>query len=305
MSESSGHRLRRRIGGIARVATLLLSLALPGAWLALDALQARAHELASDAGARMLAYGEQHQLEGVHTLMLNGLALRMQAGTSADGPQRVLDELGDRCRARAGQLPEQLLERTRGKLPPRIAARALDPIVRLADEHGGFLGCLDLGAERVAPSELLARARRFSVEADVSELGALRFVWARKQARATRFVTVWSDGPLPLARAFPTSGDAPGNDAPGLPRPARTRRVLSAWAVGAAPLLVAYESRAPVATAFTEYAAALRTAGQHVQFGATERDGTRWLIAQRRDAGHALIASPRPAGSLLAITALH
>jgi hypothetical protein len=304
MSGAIGHRLGQRIAAIARVATLLLALAGPAAWLALDALQARAHELAGDAGARMLAYGEQHQLEGVNTLMLNGLALRMQAGTTAEPPRRVLDELGARCRARAGQLREQLQQAAHGKLPPRIAARALDPSVQLADEHSGFLGCLDLGGDRVSPSELLARARRFSVEADVAELGALRFAWARKQARATRFVTVWSDGPLPLARAFPASGDAPGSDAPGMPRPAHSRRVLSAWAVGAAPLLVAYESDAPVTTAFREYAAVLRSAGQRVQLGTPEGDGTRWLTAQSGDTTHALIVSPHATGSLLAITAL-
>jgi hypothetical protein len=304
MKERIGRELYRRLSALARLATLLLVLTALCAWLALDALRARAHELAGDAGARMLAYGEQHQLEGVHTLMLNGLALRMQAGSSADLPEQVLAVLGARCRARAGQLPVSLLETARGKLPPRIAARAFDPVIELADERSGFLGCLDLGAQRLEPSELLARARRFSAEADVAELGALRFVWARREPRATRYVAVWSDGPLPLARAFPATGDAPGVDAAGLPRPADSRRVLSAWAIDAQPLLVAYEQRAPLPTALSSYAIALRAAGQRVRVGPPEADGSRWLIAERGDAVHAVIASSRGTGTLIAITAL-
>jgi len=307
MKQRISRELWHRIGGLTRVASLLLSIAAPCAWLGLDALRARAHELAADAGAGMLAYGERHRLEGVHTLMLNGLALQLQAGTSTDAPQRVLDVFAARCRTRAGQLPVQLQERARGKLPPLIAARAFDPVIQLTDERGGFLGCLDLGAQRIEPSELLERARRFSADADVAELGALRYAWARRGPRATRYVAVWSDGPLPLARAFPANGDAPGTDAPGLPRPERSRRVLSAWAVGAAPLLVAYEHHAPVETALAGYAAALRASGQSVQLGAPEPepDRTRWLIAQRGDAAHAVIASARASGTLLAVTPLH
>jgi hypothetical protein len=295
---------RRRACGLLRVASLLLTGAALCAWLALDALHARADELASDAGARMLAYGREHALQGAHTLMLNGLALRLVAGTSQDPPARVLAALGERCRARDGQLTLQLQERARGKLPPRIASRAFDPVLQLGGEHGGFLGCLDLGAQRVEPSELLARARRFAREADVAELGALRFVWTRREQRATRYVALWSDGPLPLARAFPRSGDAPGTDLADLPRPAGSRRILSAWQVGAAPLLVSYEDRAPVQRALPSYAATLRARGQRVVLGAPQPDGTRWLFARRGDTATAVIASPRAGGSVLTLTRL-
>ncbi|HMI92557.1 MAG TPA: hypothetical protein VK509_14380, partial [Polyangiales bacterium] len=76
------------------------------------------------------------------------------------------------------------------------------------------------------------------------------------------------------------------------------------WAVGSAPMLVAYEQRMPVERALPEYAAALRADGRRVKLGAPEPDGARWLIAQRGSAVHAVIASPRTSGSMLAVTAL-
>lgn len=296
--------------GLARAGGLLLAAVALGAWLALDALHARAHELVGDAGAQLLAYGRHDALDGARTLLVNGLALRVLSGTTADGPGQVLDTLAGRCRARAGQLPLQLQEHARARLPPRIAARAFDPVLRLADERGGFLGCLDLGAQRLDPSELLARARRFAVHGDVAEFGALRFVWTQREARATRWVALWSDGPLPLATAFPARGDAPGIDPPGLPRPRAARRILSAWQAGSAPLLVSYETAVPAQRALDDYAASLRAQRRSLQLGPAESDGTRWLIATdtgasaSATASHAVIVAPRARGALLTVTPL-
>jgi hypothetical protein len=45
----------------------------------------------------------------------------------------------------------------------------------------------------------------------------------------TSFITFWTDGQANLFDAFPARGDAPGRDPAQLPRPPRSRRLLSAW----------------------------------------------------------------------------
>lgn len=53
---------------------------------------------------------------------------------------------------------------------------------------------------------------------------------------------MWTDGPMNIKQMFPSTGDVPGVEFPGLPRPPRSRRVLSAWEEGQAPALNIYES---------------------------------------------------------------
>jgi hypothetical protein len=289
------------------VSSLLLLLLSSGVWLALDSLHARASELIDDAGAGLFAVVAQGKLEAAHTVLLNGLRLRLLTGTSDDPPERVSAVLAERCRSRSGELAVQLQEHAHGKLSPTIA-RALDPVLQLDDPNGGFVGCLDLGAGRVAPEELLARIGRFARNADVAEIGALRFAWVRREGRRTRFVALWSDERVPLRDAFPPVGDAPGSDVPRFPRPNATRRVLSAWQEGAAPMLVAYESSLPPERALHDYEVVLQASGARVEHAAAalehDRDATRWLLASRADRSAAVIVAPRAHGSLLIVTPL-
>jgi hypothetical protein len=286
---------------------MLLLLLAPGTWLGLAALHARASELIDDAGAGLFAVVAQGKLEDAHSLLLNGLRLRMLTGSSADPPERVSAVLAQRCRTRSGELSVQLQERAHGRLPPRIT-RALDPVLQLGGTDGGFVGCLDLGSQRVTPEDLLARMRRFARSADVSEIGALRFAWVRREAHATRFVALWSDQRLPLRDAFPPVGDAPGSDVPSVPRPSASRRVLSAWREGAAPMLVAYESSRPVDRALLDYEVALQAGAYRIEHATARREheleGTRWLLASRADRSVAVIASAHANGALLIVTPL-
>lgn len=285
---------------------MLVLLAMAGIWLGLDRLHARASELIDDAGAGLFAIVARGKLEAARTLLLNGLRLRILTGTSADPPERVSAVLARRCRARSGGPSVQLQERARGRLSPRIAG-ALDPVLQLASADGGFVGCLDLGAERVAPEELLARMRRFARSADVADVGALRFAWVRREGHGTRFIALWSDGRLPLRAAFPPVGDAPGSDVPGFPRLDASRRVLSAWQERAAPMLVAYESRLTPEQALDDYRRTLQARSYRVEHAAArehEPGAARWLLASGAERSAALIAAPRAQGSLLIVTPL-
>lgn len=298
---SSAHT---RMLAVARVLALLGALLAPGLWLGMDALQARASELIDDAGASMLAYATRDRLEGTRTLLLNGLRLRMQVGTTKDPAERVLTVFAARCRARSGDLALQLQERLHGRLPARLVAKAFDPVLQLGDARGGFVGCLDLGAQRVLAADLFARLRRFALAADVAEIGALRFAWVRSEGRDTRYVALWSDQPLPLRSAFPALGDAPGSDLPRVPRPIATRRVLSAWQEGAAPMLVAYASARPAPAALRGYEPQLRAQGYRLQRGVSAHDGAPWLLASRAEQSVAVIAAAHGSGSLLLVTPL-
>jgi hypothetical protein len=296
--------LRARVLPIARVLALLGALLAPGLWLGMDALHARASELIDDTGASMLAYAAQGRLEGAHTLLLNGLRLRMQVGTTRDPAERVLAVFAGRCRARSGGVALQLQEGLHGRLPAKLVTQTFDPVLQLGDARGGFVGCLDLGAQRVLPADLLARLSRFARAADVAEIGALRFAWARSEGRDTRYVALWSDQPLPLRSAFPALGDAPGSDVPRVPRPSATRRVLSAWQEGAAPMLVAYASAQPAPAALRGYEPQLRARGYRLQRGVSAHDDAPWWLASRAEQSVAVIAAAHGSGSLLLVAPL-
>jgi hypothetical protein len=177
-------------------------------------------------------------------------------------------------------------------------------VLQLGDARGGFVGCLDLGAQRVLPADLLGRLSRFARAADVAEIGALRFAWARSEGRDTRYVSLWSDQRLPLRGAFPARKDAPGSDVPRMPRPIATRRVLSAWQEGAAPMLVAYASARPAPVVLRGYESQLRAQGYRLQRGASARADAPWLLAARAEQSAAVIVAAHGSGSLLLVAPL-
>jgi hypothetical protein len=79
-------------------------------------------------------------------------------------------------------------------------------------------------------------------EAPFAEGGppSFRFLYAQPGAEGTVAVSVAADRAIDLERLFPRSGDAPGADAPGLPRPPGSRRILSAREGGTGQQITMY-----------------------------------------------------------------
>jgi hypothetical protein len=228
---------------LLRVTTLLVAIGTPA--LICIAVRARAHtdELLQSAGASMLAYAKATHLDAPRTLVLNGAPLRLLSGSTPDSVDTLLDFFHARCRRISGGLDERVAALQR-RLPASSfkTARALDGVLRRDNERAGYLACLDLGDGPIAPRTLFAHIRAFLATGDLAEVGGLRFVWATRDSTRTSYVALFTDGSLPLRSMFPAQGDAPGADPLEIPRPARTRRLLSAWQEGQAPMFASYHS---------------------------------------------------------------
>ena len=223
--------------------------------------RARADELVMDVGTQMLSYARATQLDAPRTLVVNGLPLHVLSGSTRDAVSTLLDTFDARCHRASGQLDRWAQELPGHRRWPRIAEQALDPVLRREDLHGGYVACLDLGAQTVSAEDLLERLRRFLEHGDLSEVGDLRFAWASRSGDATTYVGVYTDGPVPLGAAFPAEGDAPGTDVTGVPRPSHGRRVLSAFQRDAAPMLASYESTVTPQVALQSFGAQLARQG--------------------------------------------
>ncbi len=248
---------RRWVCGIGALFALGAALLL----LALVRARARADELVMEVGSQLLSYARATELDGPQTLIVNGLPLHVLSGSTRDGVSTLLDTFHARCRRASGGL-DRLPPEPPGKHRwPRIAEHALDPVLRRDDARGGYVACLDLGTATLPADDLLERLERFLEHGDPSEVGDLRFAWAFRSGDTTTYVGVYTDGPLPLAAAFPAQGDAPGSDVVGVPRPAHGRRVLSAFQRDAAPMLASYESSATPRVALQSFAEQLTHRG--------------------------------------------
>jgi hypothetical protein len=290
--------------GALRVVVGLGGLALVAALGSAITARARAGELLQDAGAAMLSYAHVDALDAPRVLHVNGLALRLMSGHTRDDVTSVLDLFDRRCGARDGGFGRRIGALRRGARAPLAVVddRLLRPVLRGEGPTEGYLACLDLGGDELAPNQLVARMQAFATTLDVARLGDLRFVWARADGDGTSYVAVWSEGPVRLAQMFPARGDAPGVDPSALPRPPRSRRVLSAWQEHEQPTLTAYSVELPIAELRTVYRGALIDEGFSVREGG---NAPGWLIATRASSSTAvLLRADRAARSIVTLLPL-
>jgi hypothetical protein len=297
----------RRERGMRRVRRVALALLVAGltvaSGLAASVRQARAHagELLRNVGAEVMRYADSDQDDAPRVLVVNGLPLHVGSGGTPDGPGRVLDAFHARCRERGMRFDLAPSSQTRPIRPPALRALPLDGVLRLEDAARGYVACLDAQGRVTSLDDLLARARLFLADGDLAHFGALRFAMVERHGARTHYLALWSEGSLPLARAFPARGDAPGRDPSEIPRVTGTRRILSAWQTGHEPMIALYRaSQTGTAALAARYHAALRRAGFRVEPRAsdgtgfvTHRDGAWFLIAIAPDGSDA-IASVTP-----------
>jgi hypothetical protein len=136
-------------------------------------------------------------------------------------------------------------------------------VVRNEGDGRGMVVCFV--DEPDAPSEpLVDKLRAVSETGDLSKLGRFRYVFAEQSSRpggGTHVVTFWSDGELNPKKMFPATGDAPGTDSSIVPRPAGSRRTLSASVDGYPASVRIYESLAERGTLERMYDETLRAKG--------------------------------------------
>jgi hypothetical protein len=168
----------------------------------------------------------------------------------------VLDDFVRVCSRDATGVSDELAERLGA--PEREAAssliqRALVLRDRRGDAEGTavcFAGLSDQGLVGLAE-----RFKRFAASMDLSELGAARYLYARKIASGTQLFMIAADGPLRLDRLIPREGeDAQGPEPIAGARPRDSVRLISAHAASLPYGVTTYRSKLAPGPVLDDYA---------------------------------------------------
>jgi hypothetical protein len=237
---SSNLRVRgvARLVGYASVALLLLSAALARAsYESLSDGQLRVGQQLDSAGGLLSA---------PRTVSINGAIVNLTVALTDQSPEEVLDRYEAICESHpelSSRAMSDIAWALRGARPGGLPVAKLPRGVLRSEAHGdGALTCF-AGDRPFSLGELPAHIRAFEASGDLSAIGHLRYVFAKKVGAGSFVRTVWSDGPVNLARMFPAAGDADGFDSSLVPRPFESRRVLSASSSQLPDTIHVYETR--------------------------------------------------------------
>jgi len=272
-------RAKRLLAGGLRVAALLSVLLAFVVARSVHAAERRAGEGLLGFGAALMKLGNFSADPERRLLTVNGVELELMTLSSPEDVAGALGRLRGLCQRGGVNIPDHL-----AMLGARDGSLA-EGILQRTSEHEGVIACIDAG-RRLGLEDLVEGLDRVRATGDLTALGALRFALARRSGNVTHVLVLWTRGSLELAKMFP-AGDAPGHDPQGLPRPAGTRRLISAAAHEAPYGVTVYESKLAVAGALLEaYRAELGRAGWATQRGRAKDS----LVALRDGRGVVLVA---------------
>lgn len=236
--------MRARLAGFLRTSALLAVASLLGALALVRAGRASANEALAALARELMRLPGARYANGVGQLSLNGLTLFLQSGASERAPHEVVAEFRAACARMASLSDRGAVSSIAVRTPDSWLGRWLDGVLVQPRGAGTAVACIDSKGQSNETSALLARLQRFLAQGDLGELGRLRYAWVEPAAQGSAFLTLWSDGPLPLLEQFPPHGDAPGVDLPDLPRVAGSRRLLSAALATRALVIYVHEDQA-------------------------------------------------------------
>lgn len=219
---------RARLAAFVRVTALCGVAALVGGALLVRAGRASANEALAALGAELMRLPGARYANGVRRLTLNGLTLFVQSGAAPRAPHEVVAGFRAACARTASLADAGTVLRGAARTPNPWLEDWLDGVVVQPRGAGTAIACIDSAGQSMEWSALGARLQRFLARGDLSELGRLRYAWVEAAAEGSAFLTIWSEGALPLLEQFPSHGDAPGSDLPDVARVAGSRRLLSA-----------------------------------------------------------------------------
>ncbi len=227
-------RFRRLLAGASRVLLLLVILHGATFWLVTRSVKADIEQMLMGVGGEMMRYSDNTRQDAPRTFMLNGQNLKLSVGSTKDPLSVVLDEYETRCIKKDGGLSREFANAYRKGGHPLTdqQRRQGDAVLRQDGTGKGFVVCLDSGTKVIHWKEWIKRLSRFVKTGNMSEVGQLRYIYAQQNKKTTTFVTLWNDASLNVWSMFPTTGDAPGFDLADVPRPAHSRRLLSARELG-------------------------------------------------------------------------
>ncbi len=214
-----------------RAAAVLLAVVLLGLAWSVRSAKANLGESLVDFGEQLERWSAGRALSAPRAMTINGLELRLMTLQTKLGVDAALDHFQKTCRGGL-QAPE---------LAGKIDSSLLDASFRQVSEKQGVLACMDTGG-RLDVGELAARLLRLQQSGDLAELGALRYVLARRSRDTTTLLVLWTEGHARIVDFLPKQGDAAGHDLRDWPRAPRTRRLLSALEHGQPYAMTVHEA---------------------------------------------------------------
>ena len=286
-----------------------MRLAIYCALVALAAFLLTMRSVAAAAGERSLLFGRQlgsfQVFAGRSTdVVLNGQQLTLHTQVVQRPVRAVLDEFAKVCRGGSARATAEFAEHVSSSTLEVAALQRLFVMRDQRDDVEGTALCFS-GLGEGSLSDVTARFRRFADTLDLRELGALRYVYLRKNERGTHVIFVTSEGPLSLARLWPSDGrDVDGAEPIAGARPKDSVRFISARLLGATRGFTAYRSLQPAAESLRDYAEQVRAGGYEVLDFAAVGGGEKSLelgegvdLRVLRKDGQMLMATSMPDGS--------
>jgi hypothetical protein len=259
-------RLRVLAPRLARLA-VFLSVVIIGLQLALAwVVKNRVEDSFLDLGAGLVQLDQQAPRQGPRIVELNGTRLRFASAAVDRSVEDVIDRAQDEC------------------------GREKDKALKGGDGSRGFIACFVPAPAPLGP-----------VVGEVREVvpPTYRYVYAQPGSEKTVVITVEAEGSaLDLKALFPEEGDAPGADAPGVPRPPDARRTLSAREDGSPQQVTLYVTKAKTPAELEAwYRARLPDHGWRPLEGGRRNGGPRVLVADRKGTLAALVFDEDESGS--------
>jgi hypothetical protein len=256
--------LRASIARLRAAAVLLAVIVVALAWSVRSA-EAQLGEALVDFGDQLQRWSAGRALSAPRALTINGLELRLMTLQTKLSVDAALDHFQETCRGGI-QAPE---------LAGKLDSSLLDASFQQVGEKEGVLACVDTGGP-LDVADLAGRLSRLQQSGDLAELGALRYVLARRSRDTTTLLVLWTEGRTRLLDFLPKQGDAPGHDLRDWPRAPRIRRLLSALEHGQPYAMTVHEAvdQSPESV-LSWYRTALGAAG----WSLTEQEGG--LLAHR------------------------
>ncbi len=250
-------RLRVLAPRMARLA-LFLAVVIIGVQLALAwVVKKRVDESFLELGSGLVQLDRAVPHQGPRIVELNGARLHFATSSSDEKVEAVIARAQDACG------PEK------------------DKALKGSDGSRGFVACF-VPAPGAAGPEV----------GEVREVvpPTYRYVYAQPGSEKTVVITVEADGQVELKKLFPEEGDAPGSDAPGVPRPPDARRTLTAREEGSPQQMTLYVTKDKnPAELEAWYRARLPDHGWRPLEGGRRTGGPRVLVAGRKGTLAALV----------------
>lgn len=245
-----------RVLAYASVATALV------ATFALRSVWASVRERSLVVGRELAALGDL--LGEPSRVRLNGEVIWVGSTMTDASPSEVLDRFEAACTSTNAGFAAELektpaeIARALAKLPSRGSALG---VMRADTARDGVVACLAHAGDD-GYAAFARRARETLDSGDLSRVGDLRYVHAERRGARTHVVVAWTEGRFDVFHVVPMHGEEPpGEDAPDLPRPAGSRRLLDARVEGAPYGVRLYDAPCAESACLDAYAPLLEASG--------------------------------------------